>query len=43
VAITPGYYFGTFRAGTHVRFSYTENLERLKTACERLEGWLKTL
>jgi aspartate/methionine/tyrosine aminotransferase len=43
VAITPGYDFGKFRAGTHVRFSYTENLEKLKTGCNRLELWLKTL
>ena len=43
VAITPGYDFGKFRASTHVRFSYTENLEKLKTGCDRLELWLKTL
>jgi aspartate/methionine/tyrosine aminotransferase len=43
VAITPGYDFGKFRAGAHVRFSYTEDLEKLKTGCDRLELWLKTL
>lgn len=43
VAITPGYDFGSFRASTHVRFSYTENLDKLKIGCDRLELWLKTL
>jgi len=43
VAITPGYDFGAFRAGSHVRFSYADNLERLKMGCDRLELWLKTL
>ena len=43
VAITPGYDFGRFRASTHVRFSYTENLDKLRTGCDRLELWLKTL
>jgi aspartate/methionine/tyrosine aminotransferase len=43
VAITPGYDFGKFRAGVHVRFSYTEDLEKLETGCDRLELWLKTL
>jgi aspartate/methionine/tyrosine aminotransferase len=43
VAITPGYDFGKFRASTHVRFSYTENLEKLQIGCNRLELWLQTL
>lgn len=43
VAITPGYDFGKFQANTHVRFSYTENLDRLRAGCERLEHWLTTL
>jgi aspartate/methionine/tyrosine aminotransferase len=43
VAITPGYDFGRFRASTHIRFSYTESLEKLKKGCDRLELWLKTL
>jgi aspartate/methionine/tyrosine aminotransferase len=43
VAITPGYDFGIFRAGAHVRFSYTESLEKLAKGCDRLELWLKTL
>jgi aspartate/methionine/tyrosine aminotransferase len=43
VAITPGYDFGKFRAGSHVRFSYTDTIEKLKTGCDRLEFWLKAL
>lgn len=43
VAITPGYDFGSFRAGTHVRFSYANSLERLKEGCNRLKKWLETL
>jgi aspartate/methionine/tyrosine aminotransferase len=43
VAITPGYDFGRFGAGSHVRFSYTENLAKLETGCDMLELWLKTL
>lgn len=40
VAITPGYDFGTFRAGSHVRFSYASDLENLREGCRRLEEWL---
>lgn len=43
VALTPGYDFGSFRAGSHVRFSYANNLEQLREGCDRLEAWLKTL
>ena len=43
VAITPGYDFGKFQANIHVRFSYTENIEKLQAGCDRLELWLKTL
>jgi aspartate/methionine/tyrosine aminotransferase len=43
VAITPGYDFGTYKAASHVRFSYANNLERLKEGCDRLERWLQTL
>ena len=43
VAITPGYDFGSFRAGSHVRFSYATSIENLKLGCERLTAWLKTL
>jgi aspartate/methionine/tyrosine aminotransferase len=42
-AITPGYDFGSFRAGSHVRFSYANSMERLKDGCDRLEEWLKIL
>jgi len=43
VAITPGYDFGTFKADTHVRFSYANTLENIGEGCERLERWLETL
>ncbi len=43
VAITPGYDFGSYRAGLHVRFSYASDLENLKEGCRRLEEWLKGL
>jgi aspartate/methionine/tyrosine aminotransferase len=43
VAITPGYDFGTFGGGSHVRFSYADDLQRLKIGCDRLQLWLKTL
>lgn len=43
VALTPGYDFGSFRAGSHIRFSYANSLDNLKRGCERLEKWLKTL
>jgi len=43
VAITPGYDFGAFHAASHVRFSYADDLDRLRMGCDRLELWLKTL
>jgi aspartate/methionine/tyrosine aminotransferase len=43
VALTPGYDFGSFRPGDHVRFSYATNVEKLKLGCSRLAKWLKTL
>jgi aspartate/methionine/tyrosine aminotransferase len=43
VAITPGYDFGSHRAGSHVRFSYASSLENLREGCQRLEEWLKRL
>jgi aspartate/methionine/tyrosine aminotransferase len=43
VALTPGYDFGSFRAGSHVRFSYATGVENLKLGCERLAQWLRTL
>ena len=42
VAITPGYDFGSYRADTHIRFSYANSLERLKEGCDRLERWFQT-
>jgi len=43
VALTPGYDFGSYKAGSHIRFSYANSLDMLKLGCERLEKWLKTL
>jgi aspartate/methionine/tyrosine aminotransferase len=43
VAITPGYDFGQFEAGSHVRFSYTEPIDKLSAGCNRLELWLGSL
>lgn len=43
VAVTPGYDFGNHLAGSHIRFSYANSLERLKEGCNRLEKWLPTL
>ena len=43
VALTPGHDFGFNRAGSHVRFSYANHLDRLKEGCERLEKWLNEL
>ncbi len=43
VALTPGYDFGSFKAGSHIRFSYANSLENLKKGCERLEKWLKCI
>jgi len=40
VALTPGYDFGSYKAASHVRFSYANSLEMLKLGCERLETWL---
>jgi aspartate/methionine/tyrosine aminotransferase len=43
VALTPGYDFGSYRAGSHVRFSYATSIDKLKLGCDRLAKWLKTL
>ena len=43
VAITPGYDFGAYGAGSHVRFSYANSMEKLRQGCERLKGWLAAL
>ena len=36
VAFTPGTDFGLYRARQHVRFSYTQPMDRLELAIERL-------
>lgn len=43
VALTPGYDFGLYKADSHIRFSYANNLNMLKEGCKRLEAWLQTL
>jgi len=43
VAITPGYDFGSYNAGSHVRFSYATAVERLAEGCRRLEKWTNSL
>jgi aspartate/methionine/tyrosine aminotransferase len=43
VAITPGYDFGSYNAGSHVRFSYATAVERLAEGCCRLEKWTNSL
>lgn len=43
VAITPGYDFGSYMAGSHVRFSYATMVPRLAEGCRRLEQWIGSL
>jgi aspartate/methionine/tyrosine aminotransferase len=42
VAFTPGLDFGRYQAGHHVRFAYTQNLERLQEAVERIARGLRS-
>ncbi|KAF1021436.1 MAG: Aspartate aminotransferase [Pseudomonas sp.] len=42
VAFTPGLDFGRHQAGHHVRFSYTQNLDRLQEAVERISRGLQS-
>ena len=42
VAFTPGLDFGRYQAGHHVRFAYTQNVERLQQAVERIARGLKS-
>ena len=42
VAFTPGLDFGRYRAQSHVRFAYTQNIERLRQALVRIEHGLRT-
>lgn len=42
VAFTPGLDFGRYLAGQHVRFAYTQSLERLEQAVERIARGLRT-
>lgn len=42
VAFTPGLDFGRYRVQSHVRFAYTQNIDRLRQALERIENGLRT-
>ncbi|MCE4068470.1 MULTISPECIES: pyridoxal phosphate-dependent aminotransferase [Pseudomonas] len=42
VAFTPGVDFGRYQASHHVRFAYTQSVERLQQAVERIARGLKT-
>ena len=42
VAFTPGLDFGRHQAGHHVRFAYTQSLERLQEAVERIGRGLRS-
>jgi aspartate/methionine/tyrosine aminotransferase len=42
VAFTPGLDFGRYQAGHHVRFAYTQSLERLQEAVERIARGLRS-
>jgi aspartate/methionine/tyrosine aminotransferase len=41
VAATPGNDFGTHRAGSHLRFSYTTSLDQIALALERMGACLR--
>jgi aspartate/methionine/tyrosine aminotransferase len=43
VAVTPGYDFGSYLAGSHVRFSYATMIPRLAEGCRRLDQWIRGL
>ena len=40
VAITPGIDFGSHRAAEHVRFAYTNSLERLQEGVTRIDRFI---
>lgn len=42
VAFTPGVDFGRYQASHHLRFAYTQSVERLQQAVERIARGLKT-
>ncbi len=42
VAITPGIDFGDYRAGQHVRFAYTQPIEKLQLALDRISRFLSS-
>ena len=40
MAITPGIDFGDYQANKYVRFAYTQNLEKLQLALDRISDFL---
>ena len=40
VAITPGIDFGEYKANHYVRFAYTQNIEKLQLALDRIGDFL---
>ena len=42
VAITPGIDFGSHRAAEHVRFAYTNSIDRLQDGVSRIEAYLRS-
>tara|TARA_R110002073_G_scaffold334528_1_gene524227 strand:- start:396 stop:614 length:219 start_codon:yes stop_codon:yes gene_type:complete len=41
VAITPGIDFGTYLANKHCRFAYTQSLELLEQAVDKIESFIR--
>ncbi len=41
VALTPGIDFGTYLADNHCRFAYTQSLEKLERAVERIDAFIR--
>ena len=41
VALTPGIDFGTYLADTHCRFAYTQSLEKLEQAVDKIEIFIR--
>jgi aspartate/methionine/tyrosine aminotransferase len=41
VALTPGIDFGDYRANKHCRFAYTQSLEQLEQAVDKIEAFIK--
>ena len=42
VALTPGIDFGEYEAGKHCRFSYTQSLEKLERAVDKIDAFINS-